>query len=381
MVTYTDLQEHGVQRIRSWRVKQKKPYKAPLPYERWIERTVSGHTFGNANIVSYTPFFDPCNSRGPGQCFAYIYLPAWSEPTDALQSATEEYYSAMGSASEQLVNTLELGQTKDSVVKNAKTILSLLRSLRKLDFRSAADTLGFSKAQRNRYRQQYPNAWSKSKAASKTAADRFLEWHFGWSPLIKDIHESMKTLTSDPPHRLKVKGKGFQNINWKYYDNSFNRGYHGDHYGSSRALVQSHVSVSNPNVYLANQLGLSNPATVIWEVIPFSWVVDYFFNVSDVLKQFSSRYGLRIEDEFYTQLNKDMCTGGWSDPPDISNGFVRSGFEVVSSAVSIRRVIGAPPWVHPRLRQNWMNPFKGSPYRAASVVAVLAQTLANIRSK
>lgn len=51
------------------------------------------------------------------------------------------------------------------------------------------------------------------------------------------------------------------------------------------------LSQAKANLYgLLDTLGLHLNAGVIWEAIPFSFVVDWFFNVGDVLEQFNYQY-------------------------------------------------------------------------------------------
>jgi hypothetical protein len=52
------------------------------------------------------------------------------------------------------------------------------------------------------------------------------------------------------------------------------------------------VRVDNPNLHLAQQLGFINPLSVAWELVPFSFVVDWFGNVGQVLASFSDFAGL-----------------------------------------------------------------------------------------
>lgn len=53
------------------------------------------------------------------------------------------------------------------------------------------------------------------------------------------------------------------------------------HYNTNKA---------DPIKWIAAQLGISTPLESIWDKIPFSFVVDYFFRVGDAISEFSSRY-------------------------------------------------------------------------------------------
>lgn len=372
----TDERIPYVQWIRRYRARQKAPYRDPLPYYVHTQRTLSATPYGvfRPGQTAYPSFMrasDPNNSTSPVQSFAYRYYQTMTEVKDAIRFATESFNSQVNDSAEALVNSLEYESALQSVIKRTGQVRRFAKALRKLDFRTCADELGFSKAQRRRYQVQYPSAWDKGKAASRSFADNFLEWHFGWSPLIKDIHRSCEILTSDPPRQISVIGKGRSDWSWSYLDTSHGRRYSGVHAGYCRAKVFARISVENPNSYLASQLGLLNPLSVGWELIPFSWVVDYFLNVSDVLKQLNAHVGLSLTDQQWTYQSFDACTGSYFN----SHLNPVDGWVIKTTGSIFERVIGPPPAIALGLRKKWVNPFSGSPWRAASVVAVLAQQL------
>lgn len=47
---------------------------------------------------------------------------------------------------------------------------------------------------------------------------------------------------------------------------------------------------ADPIKWIAAQLGISTPLESLWDKIPFSFVVDYFFRVGDAINEFGSRY-------------------------------------------------------------------------------------------
>lgn len=75
------------------------------------------------------------------------------------------------------------------------------------------------------------------------------------------------------------------------------------------------MSVSDPNLYLANQLGFVNPLTVIWETIPFSFLLDWVSNVSQFLAQYSEFYGLSLTQQTTTHLLDHVDTSWYGANP------------------------------------------------------------------
>jgi hypothetical protein len=77
------------------------------------------------------------------------------------------------------------------------------------------------------------------------------------------------------------------------------------HVGKVFVRTGGRVGIENLDLALASQLGVVNPASIAWELIPFSFIVDWFLNVGDFLNQFSDFLGLRIEDD-YTSHHYDL---------------------------------------------------------------------------
>lgn len=69
-------------------------------------------------------------------------------------------------------------------------------------------------------------------------------------------------------------------------------------------LVQAEVSISDPILYRTNQLGLVNPAAVAWELVPFSFLVDWFIGVGSWLNGLTDFVGLSLQKSFRTCYGK-----------------------------------------------------------------------------
>lgn len=62
------------------------------------------------------------------------------------------------------------------------------------------------------------------------------------------------------------------------------------------AATGAEVAVSNPNLWLANQLGLINPGTIALELVPFSFVFGWFVNLEQVISSMTDLYGLTLSN-------------------------------------------------------------------------------------
>lgn len=73
--------------------------------------------------------------------------------------------------------------------------------------------------------------------------------------------------------------------------------------------IGAEVTISNPNEYALQQLGLANPATVLWEIVPWSFMVDWVFDVGTSLSAFTDLMGCSVSHPFTTVFGK--ADGSW----------------------------------------------------------------------
>lgn len=242
-----------------------------------------------------------------------------------------------------LVNTFERQQTFDSIAKNANRLTFAFQLLSRGRRHSAMKALGLKPSGKK---------WSRP----RDAAGLFLEWHFGWEPLIKDIYTACDILQNDVEPKLvvgKASANGFVRKAIAPFTWSQNMSI------KCSVKMQAQVSVSNPNLHRASQLGLTNPAAVAWELIPFSFLVDWFIPVGNFLNSWSDLHGLVLENSFTTTFMKG------SD----SQTFLQPGYwNLISEfdGCSCRRVLGVTT---PKL--IWNPPSRLSVTRGATAIALL----------
>jgi hypothetical protein len=63
----------------------------------------------------------------------------------------------------------------------------------------------------------------------------------------------------------------------------------------------AYISVDNPNVALLEMLGLLNPLSIAWELVPWSFVADWMFNISGYLDSWSAFAGLGLQEAYTTK--------------------------------------------------------------------------------
>lgn len=134
--------------------------------------------------------------------------------------------------------------------------------------------------------------------------------------------------------------------------------------------LQAQLDTLNPNVLLASNLGLTNPAMVAWDLVPFSFVVDWFLPVGKFLNSFDSHYGFSLKHGCGAYDIKSHAS--------LSESYVSGGF--VSGFADAREYSRdqVSSFSLPRFSDR-IQPLSGSLWRAATAVALGIQQLKSLR--
>lgn len=257
---------------RTWS-RQKKPYNLHLGFSLELQRCLKQDSVGRYNLGNSAFFLSNYDT--------FAYNKAYGKFVDAARDSASW-----------AVNLAEYHQTLDSLVARTTQLTRFARKLHHFDFIGAAKELKLS-------------AVPKGVKPRKAFANNFLEYHFGWEPLVKDIGATIDIFQKPYPQNMRVSGKGHEKYRSQFDINRGN-GYHefGLTVGEVYARIDATVSVSNPNLLLANQMGFVNPLVVAWELVPFSFVVDWFTNVGQVIGSMSDLWGLNIVSSSHTSYQR-----------------------------------------------------------------------------
>jgi len=189
----------------------------------------------------------------------------------------------------------EYRQASSMFANLARDVVRTVRKLKRPEW-AFADFIRYLQKPRTRKEQDLANRW--------------LEIQYGWKPLISDLYGVSEALAVKiqsgmyryvSTQREIVKGDAL-NVspfvsNWEVTD---------------RLRVRARYKIQDEGLKSLSQLGFTNPLLLAWELIPFSFVVDWAIPVGDWLSSLDALNGtsdLRVIRS-YTRMSKSMA-GAW----------------------------------------------------------------------
>lgn len=120
-------------------------------------------------------------------------------------------------------------------------------------------------------------------------ASTLLAYRYGFAPIMKDLFQSHKILTTNPEGAAAARAWASKSFSVKPLSDSW---FQESYVGKERCSIKFAATVDNPDVWQANRLGLLNPQFWLWDKTPWSFIVDWWFPVGDFLGSFTATLGL-----------------------------------------------------------------------------------------
>lgn len=201
-----------------------------------------------------------------------------------------------------------IGERRDTIsmiTKNLRDLVQVYSKLRKGKVKSAYSQL-FGNKKRTTFDPLHQQWRYKGKRDKRTLDKLWLEWSFGWSPLIGDIYNAYQDLFgARPPLVFRVKGAAGDTVTQTIpVTHWFVPGQGGPPALGAQLLVtvEKYTKVVYRQTFQAENTlftdltstGLLSPAEVAWELVPFSFIADYVANIGDVLRGLTINNGLKF---------------------------------------------------------------------------------------
>lgn len=182
-----------------------------------------------------------------------------------------------------------------------------------------ATTIG---RQVERFRRMHPRQWGPSinkrlrgkSLRDQRITDEYLKMCYGWTPLLGEIDGASKELArllyERPVQSLTVKGHAKEsdrsNSGEVYVPNHLQATIdaHYDHYQSYACTF----NVDLRSVRELSSLGLTQPEQIVWELVPYSFVVDWFLPIGSWLESMSALRGLSFKEGTLTRSSRVRAT-------------------------------------------------------------------------
>jgi hypothetical protein len=213
----------------------------------------------------------------------------------------------------------EATKTAEHLTKTALRLRRMVKAARRLDVRKFLEianapevhgrviTVRKPRKKRQKPHDRYPKPLGYEVPFSDgRVSSLVLEHSYAWKPLLSDAKGVWDEFVSNnnKNSRRIITVFGFANERYEsVVDKPFScpnpvsliqglievrrRGIH-------RCKVRLDYELDNPALVQASAVGLTNPLEVAWEVVPFSFVVDWFYPVGDYLSSLDAAVGYRF---------------------------------------------------------------------------------------
>lgn len=209
----------------------------------------------------------------------------------------------------------ESRKTVDLAITTLSKLIRSYRYVRKGKFENALTVLGISSNRSLRginfpsigNRKKWPKDTDSHKVRLKKlhamtggkrdiASSMWLEMHYAWTPLILDCYgyaEALDVLKSEPVYDITIKGTGQASS-----DSTLLVGPSAPNGTQAQAQVtvryNARYQMTNTRSRVLTTLGLTNPALVVWELVPFSFCVDWFIPIGNFIENLTTMEGFTL---------------------------------------------------------------------------------------
>jgi len=206
------------------------------------------------------------------------------------------------------VTAAEYRQTARTVGNAATRVASAIRHLKRGNIGQAAEAVGgiAGRRQTSRFNKQY------AKDVEKAVASGWLELQYGWKPILNDVYGACDALARRNNRTANIrtthKERYIQPLGGSKRTTSNSGKLINETWVEGERLTEVSISCTyhrpSGGIKQLSELGITNPAEVVWELIPYSFVVDWFLPIGSWLSTFDATLGLTFRSGYRTEFTK-----------------------------------------------------------------------------
>jgi len=283
----------------------------------------------------------------------------WLDIITALNGALSDFNESISEQANLMVNALQYNQGLQMISKGLTTVLQFVRAVKRGNLKEAERVIRWNK-RLHELRQRGPHGvdWhaqtgfytGRTRASTdikplsmyhhrrglpqprvagpidevRDLSRAWLTYSYGLRPLIQDIFTGLDIVTKDHYHRLEPKG-GKRKVVISYRGSYTYTTLTPVSYETTGAIMGrcgGIVLVTNPNHLKLSALGLTNPLSWAYEVTPWSFVANWFWNVEEFLSSMAPRLGYEVINPWQSYHGKfklqGVCTFNANIPPPLN---------------------------------------------------------------
>lgn len=240
-------------------------------------------------------------------------------------------------------NVAEYRQVSNMFATNVRRITLAYRALRRGDI----DGLSRQVNMRRRHKQSLLNRGPLDIRAN--APSIWLEVQYGWRPLLGDVYTGVSEFykSVESGYTIRAVGRATYKTSSNKKVSNVVGGADFDDFTERVSRCKYIIDYQVDSTQLANMddWGITNPLLLAWELVPYSFVVDWFYPVGDWLSQVGYSLGLYFQRGMRSSLATAQTVRRFKPVADSAYPYFRTcqGTDGFHSSVFHREVIGAFP--------------------------------------
>lgn len=301
--------------------------KRPNAYR--MRRTVYQYAFADTQHFSRNrmedPFDPPTSGPSGGDFKSYSEVNQFDDGVAEYGPAFREAYDAalgvlLGRLKSKEWNTVvfgaEFGKSFGMIVNSATKMYAMFDALRKGNLGNAYKALGITPS--NSYGTAGKRRYPKARSVRQNLQAHWLELQMGWKPLLADMDNAAKAIADyvvrRPPDLCKVSGRGGREHSTAKTLSATTQWGVGQSVttDTNECQIILYYTFNDRTVATAKKFGLTTVLPTIWELVPYSWVVDYVIGIGDFLENLMAYQGLDFHSGCVTHLYKSEAV--WGQP-------------------------------------------------------------------